>query len=238
MSSATRATELTRGWRAAEVREAIRETPSATTLVLDVPGWPGHRAGPARRPAADRRGRLPGDAQLLDRVGARGRRRRAHGRAARRRRGVAVPGRRGAAGRPARAARPGRRLVRLDRGRRRPAVPGRGRLRPRAADGDAAPPRSAPAATPRRGCCCRPAVRRTSSTPASCPRWWSRRSRTRARRPPAGPAMPGASTARCSPRPGSSRSAPAGLRVRPDRLRRGRRARARRARPRHVPHPD
>jgi len=45
VSSATRATELTRGWRAAEVREAIRETPSATTLVLDVPGWPGHRAG-------------------------------------------------------------------------------------------------------------------------------------------------------------------------------------------------
>ena len=45
MSSATRATELTRGWRAAEVRETIRETPSVTTLVLDVPGWPGHRAG-------------------------------------------------------------------------------------------------------------------------------------------------------------------------------------------------
>jgi ferredoxin-NADP reductase len=45
VSSATRATELTRGWRAAEVRETIRETPSVTTLVLDVPGWPGHRAG-------------------------------------------------------------------------------------------------------------------------------------------------------------------------------------------------
>jgi ferredoxin-NADP reductase len=27
------------------VREVIRETPSATTLILDVPGWPGHRAG-------------------------------------------------------------------------------------------------------------------------------------------------------------------------------------------------
>jgi ferredoxin-NADP reductase len=27
------------------VRETLRETPSATTLVLDVPGWPGHRAG-------------------------------------------------------------------------------------------------------------------------------------------------------------------------------------------------
>jgi ferredoxin-NADP reductase len=32
-------------WRSATVREAIRETPTATTLVLDVPGWPGHRAG-------------------------------------------------------------------------------------------------------------------------------------------------------------------------------------------------
>jgi ferredoxin-NADP reductase len=27
------------------VREVIRETPSASTLILDVPGWPGHRAG-------------------------------------------------------------------------------------------------------------------------------------------------------------------------------------------------
>jgi len=41
VSSATRVTS----WRVAEVREAIRETPSATTLVFDVPGWPGHRAG-------------------------------------------------------------------------------------------------------------------------------------------------------------------------------------------------
>ena len=32
-------------WRTATVRELIRETPTATTLVLDVPGWPGHRAG-------------------------------------------------------------------------------------------------------------------------------------------------------------------------------------------------
>jgi ferredoxin-NADP reductase len=45
VSSATGAIEVVRGWRAAEVRERIRETPSATTLVLDVPGWPGHRAG-------------------------------------------------------------------------------------------------------------------------------------------------------------------------------------------------
>jgi ferredoxin-NADP reductase len=45
VSSATRATERATGWRTGEIREAIRETPSATTLVLDVLGWPGHRAG-------------------------------------------------------------------------------------------------------------------------------------------------------------------------------------------------
>ena len=45
MSSATRATDRRIAWRTAEVREVVRETPSATTLVLDVPGWPGHRAG-------------------------------------------------------------------------------------------------------------------------------------------------------------------------------------------------
>jgi ferredoxin-NADP reductase len=27
------------------VRDVVRETPSASTLLLDVPGWPGHRAG-------------------------------------------------------------------------------------------------------------------------------------------------------------------------------------------------
>src|SRR5262245_47787756 len=32
-------------WRAATVSEVIRETPSASTLTLDVEGWPGHRAG-------------------------------------------------------------------------------------------------------------------------------------------------------------------------------------------------
>jgi ferredoxin-NADP reductase len=45
VSSATRATERSIAWRAAEVREVVRETPSAVTLLLDVPGWPGHRAG-------------------------------------------------------------------------------------------------------------------------------------------------------------------------------------------------
>ncbi len=32
-------------WKEAEVREVVRETPTAATLLLDVPGWPGHRAG-------------------------------------------------------------------------------------------------------------------------------------------------------------------------------------------------
>jgi ferredoxin-NADP reductase len=45
VSSATRATDRIVAWRPAEVREVIRETPSAATLVLDVDGWPGHRAG-------------------------------------------------------------------------------------------------------------------------------------------------------------------------------------------------
>jgi ferredoxin-NADP reductase len=32
-------------WRPATVREVVAETPKAKTLVLDVPDWPGHRAG-------------------------------------------------------------------------------------------------------------------------------------------------------------------------------------------------
>jgi ferredoxin-NADP reductase len=32
-------------WRAANVIEVVQETREARTLVLDVPGWPGHRAG-------------------------------------------------------------------------------------------------------------------------------------------------------------------------------------------------
>jgi ferredoxin-NADP reductase len=45
VSSATRATDRIIAWRPAEIREVIRETPAAATLVLDVAGWPGHRAG-------------------------------------------------------------------------------------------------------------------------------------------------------------------------------------------------
>src|SRR5512147_889030 len=32
-------------WRLAIVAEVVRETPNTRTLVLDVPEWPGHRAG-------------------------------------------------------------------------------------------------------------------------------------------------------------------------------------------------
>ena len=32
-------------WRSATVVEVVPETPGAHTLILDVPGWPGHRAG-------------------------------------------------------------------------------------------------------------------------------------------------------------------------------------------------
>lgn len=32
-------------WMTAEVRDVIAETPRVVSLVLDVPDWPGHRAG-------------------------------------------------------------------------------------------------------------------------------------------------------------------------------------------------
>jgi ferredoxin-NADP reductase len=32
-------------WRLAKVEEIVRETPQVSSFVLDVPGWPGHRAG-------------------------------------------------------------------------------------------------------------------------------------------------------------------------------------------------
>ena len=89
-------------------------------IALDVPDWPGHRAGPARRRPADRRGRLPGAAQLLDRLGARGRaasRSRSSGSTTARSRRTSIDELRRR--RQARAARPDRRLLRL--GRRRAA---------------------------------------------------------------------------------------------------------------------
>ena len=103
-------------WRVATVAEVVaRDAARTKTLVLDVPGWPGHRAGPARRRPPDGRGRLPGAAQLLDRV-ARRRTARSSSRSsgwttARCRRTWSTSSRR----RPARAARADRRLLRLGR---------------------------------------------------------------------------------------------------------------------------
>jgi ferredoxin-NADP reductase len=42
---ATESTGRRLAWRQVEVVERAAETPRATTLVLDVPGWPGHLAG-------------------------------------------------------------------------------------------------------------------------------------------------------------------------------------------------
>ena len=39
----SRATAI--AWRHAAIADVVTETPSARTLVLDVPGWPGHRSG-------------------------------------------------------------------------------------------------------------------------------------------------------------------------------------------------
>ena len=100
--------------------------------MLDVPELARASRRPARRRPAHRRGRLPARAQLLDRVRARGAAR-DHRRAARRRRGLALPRRRAPAGRRARAARADRRLLRLGARPRRAAAPGRGRLGRRAA---------------------------------------------------------------------------------------------------------
>ena len=94
-------------------------------------------ARPARRCPADRGGRLPGAAQLLDRH-ARGRQpREPHGRARPGRRGVALPGRRARGRRWAGAARTHRRLLRVAALGRSPTAARRWRQRPRAADGHA-----------------------------------------------------------------------------------------------------
>ena len=81
------------GWRVARLVQRRVETPTAQTLVLDVPGLAGAPARAARRRAADRRGRLPGGPVVL--AGRAGRRRpdRADRAAGARRRGVAVPDR-------------------------------------------------------------------------------------------------------------------------------------------------
>ena len=140
-SSGTGATELAGRGRSSTSSPRRRASGRSCSTC---PDWPGHRAGPARRRPPHRRGRLPGAAQLLDRLGAGRHSHRAHRRAARRRRGVALPDRRAPAGRRDRAARPDRRLLRLGAVDRRAAAARRRRLGRRAADGDA--PRRAAAA--------------------------------------------------------------------------------------------
>ena len=126
------------GWRPATVAEVRPESATARTLVLDVPGWPGHQAGQhvdVQLTADD--GYTATRSYSIASV-AGGRARRDHGGATRRRRGVAVPGRRRAARRQRRGPRPGRRLVRLAADPARAGAAARRRLRRRTADGDGA----------------------------------------------------------------------------------------------------
>ena len=155
-------------WQPAKVVDVRSETPRVKTHRASTsPGWPGHRAGTARRRPSDGRGRVSGGAQLLDRLGAGRHARRAHGRAPRRRRGLAVPDRRAAARRPDRAARPDRRLLRVgaDAGRAAAAVAGGSGIVPLMAMIRAA--RQRPAATWARSCCSRRGAGTTSSTATS-----------------------------------------------------------------------
>ena len=123
-------------WQLADVVDVVAETPRVKTIAFDVAGLGGTSGRPARRRPSHRRGRLPGPAQLLDRVGAGRHADRAHGRAARGRRGLSLPDGRAPAGRPGRAPRPHRRVLRLGAFAGRPAAARRRRLGRRAADGD------------------------------------------------------------------------------------------------------
>ena len=170
-------------WQLAEVVESIEETPRVTQPRAARPGVDRPPGGPARRRPADGRGRLPGAAQLLDRLGARGR------------------------------SRSSLTVERLDDGEVSPylvdelragdklelrgpiggyfvwdaaagrsAAAGRRRLGHRAADGDPAPSRRPAAAMPRCGCWPRGARRTTSSTrPSSSGSGSSTASRSRTR---------------------------------------------------------
>ena len=220
-------------WHVAEVSAVVAETPRVKTLVLDVPGWPGHRPGQhvAVRLTGEDGSQAQRDYSIASEPEAphAGPHRRAH----RRRRGVTLPRGRGAAGRPVRAARTrsaGTSSWTVALGR--PAVPGRGGLGGRAAHGHAAPPGGG--------------RQRRAGGPAlfladARGRDLSRRAR-RAWRPgatgsgsstrsPGGAGRAGAggargSTARCWPRSGFPRRASADLRLRPDEPRRvGRRSR-------------
>ena len=142
-------------WTLGDVVELIDETPRVQDHRARRAGvaWP--PCGAARRRAPHRRGRLPGAAQLLDRVGAGRRPPRDHRRGPARRRGLVVPGRRAAGRRQARAPRSDRRLLRLGGGPHRAAAPGRRRVGRRAADVDDPPPACGGGDRTRRSSCSR-----------------------------------------------------------------------------------
>ena len=128
-------------WQVAEVRDLIEETPRVRSLVLDLPDWPGHKPGQHV------------DVRLTGEDGYRAQRSYSIASAPEANNVILTVERIEDGevspylsidvqqGRPVRIARADRRAFRLDRGAGRPALPDRGRLRHRAADGDAAPPR-------------------------------------------------------------------------------------------------
>ena len=104
-------------WQVATVAEVRPETPRTKTLARSARVGRAPR-GSARGHPAHGRGRLPGTAELLDRVRVGARIARADGRADRRRRGLAVPDGRSTARRRARSARPDRSYLSGTRSRR------------------------------------------------------------------------------------------------------------------------
>ena len=111
-----------RAWRRPLVERRV-ETPTARTLVLDVPRMAGPPGRPARRRPAHRRGRLPGRQRSYSLAApADGDRIEMTVQRVARRRGLAVPDRGPRGRRPGRGARAGRRLVRLASRRTRAPV--------------------------------------------------------------------------------------------------------------------
>ena len=227
-------------WRTATVARQPGGDPAGAPAGPRRARLAGTPARPARGRPAHRRGRLHGPAQLLPRLAARGPAAAPDRGAPRRRRGVAVPHRRGAARRHAGAARS--RSAATSCGRRPPTGPRRdGGVRCSSWPGDPASPRSSPwstttvARTARRrcACCTRRGRRPTSSVATSL---GAETTVTLTRRGPGGVA--GRDRPR-RPRHAGPLHVPAGrpaadLRLRLDTVRRVRRRDADRPRPRPV----
>src|ERR671915_391934 len=131
-NSGTGATELaSRGRRRGRRRDGSRQDDR-----LRCPRLARAPRRPARGHSPDRRGRLSGRTQLLDRIGSGRQAPRPHRRPHSGRRGLAIHRGRAAARRPDRATRSCRRLLRLGAVAGRPAAARRGRIRYRAVDGD------------------------------------------------------------------------------------------------------